>query len=97
MNSFEGCVSYFTLVREFREEGRHATRRCQKRTWAVQTAMSALPPKADICSANRNVRFGPKADIMPERYKIARGGASNLFGNVADVHQPSCPIHLLAD
>jgi hypothetical protein len=23
--------------------------------------MSALPPKADICSANRNVRFGPKA------------------------------------
>src|SRR5262245_65962361 len=28
MNSFEGCVSYFTLGREFREEGRHSTRRC---------------------------------------------------------------------
>jgi hypothetical protein len=26
-------------------------------------AMSALPPKADMCSANRHVCFGPKADI----------------------------------
>jgi hypothetical protein len=25
--------------------------------------MSALPPKADMCSAVPNVRFGPKADI----------------------------------
>jgi len=25
--------------------------------------MSALPPKADMCSANRNVRYGPQADI----------------------------------
>src|SRR5262245_38757602 len=25
--------------------------------------MSALPPKADMCSAARDVRFGPKADI----------------------------------
>ena len=25
--------------------------------------MSALPPKADMCSANSNVRFGPIADI----------------------------------
>src|SRR5262245_43921081 len=25
--------------------------------------MSALPPKADPCGANRNVRFGPIADI----------------------------------
>src|SRR5262245_23965788 len=28
-----------------------------------QKAMSALPPKADKCSAIANVRFGPKADI----------------------------------
>src|SRR5262245_12333775 len=28
-----------------------------------QTVMSALPPKADMCGAARNVRFGPKADI----------------------------------
>src|SRR6476661_10320891 len=26
-------------------------------------AMSALPPKADMCGAARDVRFGPKADI----------------------------------
>jgi hypothetical protein len=25
--------------------------------------MSALPPEADVCGANRHVRYGPKADI----------------------------------
>ena len=35
----------------------------QKRTCAAQKAMSALPPKADICSAALYVRFGPKADM----------------------------------
>jgi hypothetical protein len=25
-------------------------------------SMSALPPKADMCSATRDVRFGPEAD-----------------------------------
>src|SRR5262249_49724660 len=29
----------------------------------VPRVMSALPPKADMCGVNRNVRFGPKADI----------------------------------
>ena len=28
--------------------------------------MSALPPKADMCGANRNVRYGPKADTKAE-------------------------------
>jgi hypothetical protein len=27
-----------------------------------QVVMSALPPKADMCSATRDVRFGPIAD-----------------------------------
>ena len=36
----------------------------QKRTYAVQNAMSALPPKADIPSAERNVCFVPIADII---------------------------------
>jgi len=27
-----------------------------------QAAMSALPPKADMCGATGDVRFGPKAD-----------------------------------
>jgi len=34
----------------------------QKRTSAVQTGMSALLPKADMCGAARDVRYGPKAD-----------------------------------
>ena len=34
-----------------------------KQTFAVQYAMSALPPKADMCGATRDVRYGPKADI----------------------------------
>src|SRR5262249_33290112 len=36
----------------------------QKQTFAPQKVMSALPPKADMCSANTDVRFGPKADIV---------------------------------
>ena len=34
-----------------------------KRTFAVQNVMSALHPKADICSAQADVRFVPIADI----------------------------------
>jgi hypothetical protein len=29
----------------------------------TQKVMSALPPKADVCGANRHVRYGPIADI----------------------------------
>ena len=35
----------------------------QTRTFAVQKGMSALPPKADMGSATRYVRFVPIADI----------------------------------
>ena len=35
----------------------------QKQTFAMQIGMSALPPKADMCGATRDVRFVPKADI----------------------------------
>jgi len=27
-------------------------------------SVSALPPKADMCSADRDVRFGPEADMV---------------------------------
>jgi hypothetical protein len=37
----------------------------QKQTYAVQNGMSALHPKADMCSAVVHVRFGPIADIAP--------------------------------
>ena len=43
----------------------------QKQTFAVHQPMSALPPKADMCSATRHVRLVPIADIrcqpIPER------------------------------
>jgi len=32
------------------------------------SSMSALPPKADMCSAKRNVSYGPKADIHIQRF-----------------------------
>ena len=35
----------------------------QKQTCAVQKIMSALPPKADMCSALAHVRFVPIADM----------------------------------
>jgi hypothetical protein len=35
----------------------------QKETFRDAGAMSALPPKADMCSATRYVRFVPIADI----------------------------------
>ena len=36
----------------------------QKQTCAAQKVMSALPPKADMCGAKRDVRFVPIADIL---------------------------------
>jgi hypothetical protein len=36
----------------------------QKRTWRLQFAMSALPPKADIAERDWNVRFVPQGDIQ---------------------------------
>ena len=35
----------------------------QKQTHAVQYGMSALHPKADMCGALADVRYGPIADI----------------------------------
>ena len=35
----------------------------QKQTFAMQNVMSALTPKADMCSAQADVRFVPKADM----------------------------------
>src|SRR5262245_57662764 len=35
----------------------------QKQTLALQKAVSAFPPKVDMCGAAWDVRFGPKADI----------------------------------
>ena len=52
----------------------------QKRTYAVQNVMSALPPKADMCTATRDVRFVPKADI---RVSLMVLGAPSLCDAVS--------------
>jgi len=36
----------------------------QKQTYAVHNGMSALPPKADSCSAHAHVCCGSKADLV---------------------------------
>src|SRR5262249_29591093 len=53
----------------------------QKRTWSPFRSMSALPPKADIGTQPRDVRFVPKADIgshglflSPQATFFAAGG-----------------------
>ena len=46
----------------------------QKQTCAAQKVMSALPLKADMCSANRHVRFVPIADMVA----LNDGGLSGL-------------------
>jgi hypothetical protein len=42
------------------------------RTFRDVRTMFALPPKADMCSATRYVRFVPKADIALEKRNRAR-------------------------
>ena len=46
-----------------------------KRTFAVQNAMSAVPPKADMCSATRHVRFVPIATSFSQLVDAVRWGA----------------------
>ena len=43
----------------------------QKRTFAAQKVMSALPPKADMCSALGDVRFVPIADSCTAANSVA--------------------------
>ena len=44
----------------------------QKQTCAVQKPMSALPPKADMCSATSDVRYVPIADMRRFEPKDSR-------------------------
>jgi len=59
----------------------------QKQTYAVHHPMSALPPKADMCSALADVCFGPKADINSfdhlvgaALYRLRHGNAERSSG-----------------
>ena len=57
----------------------------QKQTFALQKGMSALPPKADMCSALGDVRFGPKADI----YGLEQCRSSHIAASVGGYYR--CP------
>ena len=52
-----------------------------KRTCAAQNVMSALPPKADICSALAHVCFVPIADIAIAKWDLGgcRPAAPQVF------------------
>ena len=50
----------------------------------MQNAMSALPPKADMCSALGDVRFVPIADIALIRSPRQRGSAEPWRGGDVD-------------
>ena|SRR5262245_26364292 len=65
----------------------------QKQTCAVQKGMSALPPKADSCSALAHVRFGPKADSC----NAARGVNSAGKNEVSSRLMPRASLVFYAD
>ena len=59
-----------------------------KQTFAAQKGMSALPPKADMCSATRYVRFVPKADIAPSLHYIIGSHYSSKTPRITETHRP---------
>jgi hypothetical protein len=65
----------------------------QKQTWTVHQLMSALPPKADMCSALAHVCFGPKADIQDdvnEKERPPCGGLPKVMSRLRS-RSSSCP------
>jgi hypothetical protein len=56
----------------FTPESGHKTAVCDLSNLmsALPQKMSALRPKADMCGATRDVRFGPKADIPSMRLML---------------------------
>ena len=52
-----------------------------------QKAMSALPPKADMCSAKADVCYGPKADI-----KLMRIAAPSKFDLDSSISAACCRV-----
>ena len=76
----------------------------QKQTFALQYVMSALPPRADMCSALGHVRFVPIADIalspgstysfdVFDGYQAFRGSTLLLFESTVptSLTQRLCP------
>jgi hypothetical protein len=66
----------------------------QKQTSRLVGGMSALPPKADIETQSRDVRFVPEADIalvIIAPNVGAQSGDAFVALNLAAVHHTSCP------
>ena len=51
----------------------------QKQTFRIARFMSALPPKADMCDAQADVRYGPEADMCSARLVSAKGQRRKSF------------------
>ena len=66
---------------------------------AILARMSALPPKADMCSALADVCFGPKADIGD--YSTTSSAIETSAGGIASPSvwkmAPQSPRELLVD
>ena len=54
-----------------------------KRTYAAQQVMSALLPKANMCSAAVHVRFGPIADITDSFDHLVGAGKESRWNGEA--------------
>jgi hypothetical protein len=66
-----------------------------QRTYAPQQIMSALPPTADICSAKRNVCYGPTTDQGQGSKRPLIGGKGSgaqagMRSIVSESGQPTC-------
>src|SRR5262245_48482568 len=64
----------------------------QKQTFAVHQPMSALPPKADMCSANSYVRFGPNPEVGTTRLPGSNWSSDRSYlcdGDAGDREQPT--------
>src|SRR5262249_60983608 len=62
LHSNVGGISGSNNVR-FGSKQTCAAKRHDRESGIPHKTMSALPPKADMCGATRDVRYGPKADI----------------------------------
>jgi len=69
---------------------------CPRKSYSIatasgfpQTAMSALPPKADMCGAATDVRYGSEADMLPfSRFKLRPGVNARLFPHIVEMRVP---------
>jgi hypothetical protein len=60
--------------------GQKRTSNSDRESGFPRKVVSALPPKADMCGAARDVRFGPIADVCPLYSITSSARASNEAG-----------------